>query len=95
MQYELEMPCSQQSFTPRRHPLRGVQLDGQGLFFAQKSLLSGPAPVRRYLPYLMELVLKREINPGRVFDLEVPLTDVAAGYRAMDERKAIKTMLRM
>lgn len=73
----------------------GVTLDGQGLFFAQKSLLGGPAPVRRYLPYLMELVLKREINPGRVFDLEVPLTDVAAGYKAMDERKAIKTLLRM
>jgi len=73
----------------------GVTFDGQNLFFAQKSLLGGPAPVRRYLPYLMELVLKREINPGRVFDLEVPLTDVAAGYRAMDERKAIKTMLRM
>lgn len=73
----------------------GVTFDGQNLFFAQKSLLGGPAPVRRYLPYLMELVLKREINPGRVFDLEVPLTDVAAGYRAMDEHKAIKTMLRM
>jgi threonine dehydrogenase-like Zn-dependent dehydrogenase len=73
----------------------GVQLDGQGLFFAQKSLLGGPAPVRKYLPYLMDLVLKREINPGRVFDLEVPLRDVAQGYRAMDERRAIKTLLRM
>ncbi|XEN34354.1 threonine dehydrogenase-like Zn-dependent dehydrogenase (plasmid) [Ensifer sp. WSM1721] len=73
----------------------GVQLDGQYLFFAQKNLLGGPAPVRRYLPYLMELVLNREINPGRVFDLEVPLTDVAEGYRAMDERRAIKTLLRV
>ncbi|THK39028.1 IMP dehydrogenase [Ensifer sp. MPMI2T] len=73
----------------------GVQLDGQNLFFAQKSLLGGPAPVRRYLPYLMELVLNREINPGKVFDLEVPLTDVAEGYRAMDERRAIKTLLRV
>lgn len=73
----------------------GVQLDGQRLFFAQKSLLGGPAPVRRYLPYLIDLVLKREINPGKVFDLEVPLDDVAAGYRAMDERRAIKTLLRM
>jgi threonine dehydrogenase-like Zn-dependent dehydrogenase len=73
----------------------GVQLDGQFMFFQQKSLLGGPAPVRRYLPYLMELVLKREINPGKVFDLEVPLTDVAEGYRAMDERRAIKTLLRM
>jgi threonine dehydrogenase-like Zn-dependent dehydrogenase len=73
----------------------GVQLDGQGLFFAQKSLLGGPAPVRRYLPYLMDLVLSRTINPGRVFDLEVPLEDVAEGYRAMDERRAIKTLLRL
>lgn len=73
----------------------GVQLDGQSLFFAQKSLLGGPAPVRRYLPYLMELVLSRTINPGKVFDLEIPLADVAEGYRAMDERRAIKTMLRL
>jgi len=73
----------------------GVQIDGQNLFFAQKSLMGGPAPVRRYLPYLMELVLNREINPGRVFDLEVPLADVAEGYRAMDERRAIKALLRV
>ncbi|KQY73869.1 IMP dehydrogenase [Ensifer sp. Root142] len=73
----------------------GVQIDGQTLFFAQKSLMGGPAPVRRYLPYLMELVLNREINPGKVFDLEVPLADVAEGYRAMDERRAIKTLLRV
>ncbi|TRL42322.1 zinc-dependent alcohol dehydrogenase family protein [Rhizobium straminoryzae] len=73
----------------------GVQLDGHGLFFAQKSLMGGPAPVRRYLPYLMDLVLSRTINPGRVFDLEVPLEDVAEGYRAMDERRAIKTLLRL
>ncbi|CAN7756501.1 IMP dehydrogenase [Ensifer sp. NM-2] len=73
----------------------GVQIDGQTLFFAQKSLMGGPAPVRRYLPYLMELVLNCEINPGKVFDLEVPLADVAEGYRAMDERRAIKTLLRV
>ncbi|MGP4669610.1 zinc-dependent alcohol dehydrogenase family protein [Agrobacterium pusense] len=72
----------------------GVQLDGQNLFFQQKSLLGGPAPVRRFLPYLMDLVVDRQINPGRVFDLEAPLADVAEGYRAMDERRAIKTLLR-
>jgi threonine dehydrogenase-like Zn-dependent dehydrogenase len=72
----------------------GVQIDGQGLFFQQKSLLGGPAPVHRFLPYLMDLVLARTINPGRVFDLEIPLTDVAEGYRAMDERRAIKALLR-
>ncbi len=73
----------------------GVQLDGQGLFFAQKSLLGGPAPVRRFLPHLMDLVLERRINPGKVFDLTLPLADVAEGYRAMDERRAIKTLLRV
>lgn len=73
----------------------GVALDGQMLFFQQKSLMGGPAPVRRYLPQLIDLVMNRQINPGKVFDLEVPLVDVAEGYRAMDERRAIKTLLRM
>ncbi|MFT4182451.1 MAG: zinc-dependent alcohol dehydrogenase family protein [Rhizobium sp.] len=73
----------------------GVQLDGQGLFFAQKSLLGGPAPVRRFLPYLMDLVLERKIHPGKVFDLALPLGDVAEGYKAMDERRAIKVLLRV
>ncbi|MGR9235217.1 threonine dehydrogenase-like Zn-dependent dehydrogenase [Rhizobium leguminosarum] len=73
----------------------GVQFDGQTLFFAQKSLLGGPAPVRRFLPDLMDLVLRRIINPGKVFDLEVPLKDVGQGYRAMDERSAIKVLLRV
>ena len=71
----------------------GVQLDGQGLFFAQKSLLGGPAPVRRFLPHLMDLVMGRTISPGKVFDLTLPIADVAEGYRAMDERRAIKTLL--
>src|SRR5271167_3873530 len=54
----------------------GVEFDGEQLFFAQKNMLGGPAPVRRFLPDLMQLVLEREINPGKVFDLELPLTDV-------------------
>lgn len=73
----------------------GVELNGEYLFFAQKNLLGGPAPVRRFLPHLMELVLSRKINPGKVFDLTLPLEDVAEGYRAMDERRAIKTLLRI
>lgn len=72
----------------------GVQLDGQRLFFAQKRLLGGPAPVRKYLPELIDLVLRRVIDPGKVFDLTLPLEEVAEGYRAMDERRAIKTLLR-
>jgi len=73
----------------------GVQLAGDYLFFAQKNLLGGPAPVRRFLPHLMDLVLTRKINPGKVFDLELPIADVAEGYRAMDDRRAIKTLLRI
>ncbi len=73
----------------------GVQFDGQQLFFSQTGMLGGPAPVRRFLPHLMDLVLTRTIDPGRVFDLQLPLADVAEGYRAMDERRAIKTLLRV
>ena len=73
----------------------GVELNGQELFFTQVGMLGGPAPVRRFLPHLMDLVLRREINPGKVFDLELPLADVAEGYRAMDERRAIKGLLRV
>ena len=71
----------------------GVEFDGQHLFFAQKNMLGGPAPVRRFLPHLIDLVLQRKINPGKVFDLQIPIADVAEGYRAMDERRAIKTLL--
>ncbi|NVO25176.1 zinc-dependent alcohol dehydrogenase family protein [Donghicola mangrovi] len=73
----------------------GVTFDGQGLFFQQKRLFGGPAPVRRYLPDLMERVLRAEIQPGKVFDLTLPIAQVAEGYKAMDERRAIKTMLRV
>ena len=50
--------------------------------------------MRRYLPGLIDLVLNGRINPGKVFDLTLPLDQVAEGYRAMDERRAIKTLLR-
>jgi len=72
----------------------GVLLDGEKLFYSHVHLHGGPAPVRRYLPKLIDLVLDREINPGKVFDLTLPLDQVAEGYRAMDERRAIKTLLR-
>jgi len=72
----------------------GVSLDSEKLFFAHVHLHGGPAPVRRYLPKLIELVLDGKINPGKVFDLTLPLAQVAEGYRAMDERRAIKTLLR-
>jgi threonine dehydrogenase-like Zn-dependent dehydrogenase len=72
----------------------GVQLPGQELFYAEVHLHGGPAPVRRFLPKLMDLVLKRNIHPGKVFDLKLPLAEVAQAYRAMDERSAIKALLR-
>jgi threonine dehydrogenase-like Zn-dependent dehydrogenase len=72
----------------------GVTLKGDELFFAQVHLHGGPAPVRRYLPMLIDLVWNRKINPGRVFDLTLPLDQVAEGYRAMDTRRAIKALLR-
>ena len=72
----------------------GVSLDGQQLFFSHVHLHGGPAPVRRYLPQLIDLVVAGKINPGKVFDLVLPLEQVAEGYRAMDERRAIKTLLR-
>ena len=71
-----------------------VQLPGLELFFATVHLHGGPAPVRRYLPELINLIWNRKIDPGKVFDLSLPLEEVAEGYRAMDERRAIKTLLR-
>jgi len=71
----------------------GVELDGENLFFAHVHLHGGPAPVRRYLPQLIELVWSKKISPGKVFDLTLPLDQVAEGYRAMDERRAIKALL--
>ena len=71
----------------------GVELPGLELFFAQVHLLGGTAPVRRFLPQLIDLIWKGQINPGKVFDLTLPLDQVEEGYRAMDERRAIKTLL--
>lgn len=71
----------------------GVSLDGFEMFFSHVHLHGGPAPVRRFLPNLIALILSREINPGKVFDLVLPLSEVAEGYRAMDERRAIKALL--
>ncbi len=72
----------------------GVALDGAQVFYAHVHLHGGPAPVRRYLPELIDLVWKRKIDPGKVFDLTLPLERVAEGYQAMDTRRAIKALLR-
>ncbi|OKI62309.1 zinc-dependent alcohol dehydrogenase family protein [Micromonospora sp. CB01531] len=70
-----------------------VQLPGDELFFSHVHLHGGPAPVRRFLPELIALIWNREIDPGKVFDLTLPLEQAAEGYQAMDERRAIKVLL--
>ncbi|MGW5658648.1 zinc-dependent alcohol dehydrogenase family protein [Streptomyces sp. NPDC003758] len=72
----------------------GVQIDGAELFYSHVAVQGGPAPVRRFLPDLIDRVMTGRINPGRVFDLTLPLDQAAEGYQAMDERRAIKTLLR-
>ena len=71
-----------------------VQLPGQELFFREVHLHGGPAPVRRFLPELIRLICERAIDPGKVFDLTLPLEQAAEGYRAMDERRAVKALLK-
>ena len=72
----------------------GIEINGEQLFYSHVALRGGPAPVRRFLPDLIERVLTGRIDPGKVFDLTLPLDQAAEGYRAMDERRAIKTLLR-
>ncbi len=71
-----------------------VQIDGQELFYSHVALRGGPAPVRAFLRELIDHVLAGRINPGKVFDLTLPLDEAAEAYRAMDERRAIKVLLR-
>ena len=71
-----------------------VTLDGQELFFSHAHLHGGPAPVRQYLPQLIDLIWNRQIDPGKVFDLTLPLEQAAEAYKAMDERRAIKVLLK-
>jgi threonine dehydrogenase-like Zn-dependent dehydrogenase len=70
-----------------------VQLPGDELFFSHVHLHGGPGPVRRFLPELTDLIWNRTIDPGKVFDLELPLEQIADGYKAMDERRATKVLL--
>jgi threonine dehydrogenase-like Zn-dependent dehydrogenase len=72
----------------------GVDLPGEELFFSHVHLHGGPAPVRRFLPELIDLIWNRQIDPGKVFDLQLPLDEAAEGYQAMDQRQAIKVLLR-
>ena len=74
--------------------LHDVEIPGREFFFSHVHLHGGPAPVRRFLLELIDLIWNRKISPGKVFDLTLPLAQVAEGYRAMDERRVIKTLLR-
>ncbi len=73
-------------------PAGGPELPIRQLFGDNINIAGGVAPVRTYLPDLLDDVLS--INPGRVFDLELPLDEVAEAYAALDERRAIKVLLR-
>lgn len=64
------------------------------MFWSLVHLHGGPAPVRRFLPELIDLIWTGRIDAGKVFDLELPLDQAADGYRAMDQREAIKVLLR-
>jgi threonine dehydrogenase-like Zn-dependent dehydrogenase len=71
-----------------------VDLDVNQLFRGNITLGGGMAPARTYIPELLPAVLDGSMQPGKVFDLELPLDRVAEAYAAMDERRAIKVLLR-
>jgi threonine dehydrogenase-like Zn-dependent dehydrogenase len=73
----------------------GVELPIGDMFFRNVGVRGGSAPVRAYIPQLLPDVLEERINPGRVFDFATDLDGVAEAYRAMDERRAIKSLLRV
>jgi threonine dehydrogenase-like Zn-dependent dehydrogenase len=73
--------------------MKGVSIPADELFFTEVHLHGGPAPVRRFLPDLIRMIWDRKINPGRVFDLSLPLGQAAQGYQAMNERTATKVLL--
>lgn len=88
--FDVARPGSMVGFVGVPH---GVELPVRTMFGRNVGLAGGMAPVRKYLPELLELVLAGRIDPGPVFDLTLPLEEVAEGYRAMDERRAIKVLL--
>jgi threonine dehydrogenase-like Zn-dependent dehydrogenase len=75
-------------------PNGGPELPIQVMFDKNVGVNGGVASVRNYIEELLPEVLDGRINPGRVFDLELPLAQAAEGYAAMDDRRAIKVLLR-
>ncbi|MGY2703554.1 zinc-dependent alcohol dehydrogenase family protein [Nocardioides sp. HB32] len=90
MAYEIARPGSRVGFVGAPH---GVQLPVRRMFVDNIGLAGGMAPTRKYMPELLAMVLDGRIEPGLVFDLTLPLEEVADGYRAMDERRAIKVLI--
>jgi threonine dehydrogenase-like Zn-dependent dehydrogenase len=88
--FKIARPGSTVGFVGAPH---GVELPVGHMFGKNVGLAGGMAPVRTYLPDLLERVVSGAIDPGVVFDLTLPLEQVADGYRAMDERRAIKVLL--
>jgi threonine dehydrogenase-like Zn-dependent dehydrogenase len=73
----------------------GVEFPPEQMFCRTKGVLGGPAPARTYIPELLDDVLEGRINPGRVFDFETDLDGTPEAYAAMDERRAIKSLVRV
>jgi threonine dehydrogenase-like Zn-dependent dehydrogenase len=88
--FEVARPGAMVGFVGVPH---GVELPVRRMFAKNVGLAGGVAPVRRYLPELLDLVTSGRVDPGLVFDSVMPLADVAAGYEAMDQRRAIKVLL--
>jgi threonine dehydrogenase-like Zn-dependent dehydrogenase len=78
-----------------RHSPHDVEVPIDTVIFRNIGLRGGVAPVRRYLPGLLDDVLAGHINPGRVFDFETDLEGIADAYAAMDERRAVKALIRV
>jgi threonine dehydrogenase-like Zn-dependent dehydrogenase len=72
-----------------------VEVPIDTVIFRNVGLRGGVAPARSYIPELLDAVLEGRINPGRVFDFEADLDHIAEAYRAMDERRAIKSLVRV
>src|SRR5699024_12566663 len=84
-------PCCHIGYVGVSHD---VELPGGELFFGLVHLHGGPAPVRRFLPELIDMIWERKIDPGKIFDQTMPLDQAAQAYAAMDQREAIKVMLK-
>ncbi len=88
--FAIARPGSTVGFVGAPH---GVELPVRRMFVKNIGLAGGMAPTRKYIPELLDLVLAGTVDPGKVFDLTLPLDQVAEGYQAMDERRAIKVLL--